>query len=169
MWQPVLGGLVADFHAGLCLGWLAPLRCLITAMVDVCVHVVKPRRQTYASVAPYVSLPTSPRALRSVAITLRSCAAVAPPTLADPWSFLRRVVLTALGMRLDGDVVTAMVDPLTALLQVGLPEGPQLQPKPHRKWHRGGQCWGEILKIGAQMHIFRSSFKFRSHSLTFPL
>ena len=30
-----------------------------------------------------------------------------------------------------------MVDPLVALLQVGLPEGPQLQPKPHRKWHRG--------------------------------
>ena len=49
----------------------------------------------------------------------------------------RRIVLTALGIRLDGDRVTAMVDPLTALLQVGLPEGPQLQPKPHRKWHRG--------------------------------
>ena len=49
----------------------------------------------------------------------------------------RRIVLTALGIRLDDDKMTAMVDPLTALLQVGLPEGPQLQPKPHRKWHRG--------------------------------
>ena len=49
-----------------------------------------------------------------------------------------RNVLTALGIQLDGDKVTAMVDPVVALLQVGLPEGPQLQPKPHRKWHRGG-------------------------------
>ena len=62
------------------------------------------------------------------------CRSQHPPT---PGSILRRTVLTALGMRLDGDKVTAMVDPLTALLQVGLPEGPQLQPKPHRKWHRG--------------------------------
>ncbi len=49
----------------------------------------------------------------------------------------RRIALTALGIRLDGDKVTAMVDPVVALLQVGLPEGPQLQPRPHRKWHRG--------------------------------
>ena len=66
--------------------------------------------------------------MRSSALWMQS------KSLRPPWC---RITLTALGIRLDGDKVTAMVDPVVALLQIGLPEGPQLQPKPHRKWHRG--------------------------------
>ena len=40
-------------------------------------------------------------------------------------------------MRLEKGRISALVDPIQALLQVGLPDGPQLQPRPRKMWHRG--------------------------------
>ena len=37
----------------------------------------------------------------------------------------------------EGGRVAALVDPWEALLQVGLPEGPQAAPRPRRMWQRG--------------------------------
>ena len=48
-----------------------------------------------------------------------------------------RATLEALGVRLEKGRISALVDPIQALLQVGLPDGPQLQPRPRKMWQRG--------------------------------